>query len=144
MVPDAELRVRHGESHLGALGAAEEIYETLLAFVDTTTRTPNPPSPNVRDLGVSGTPFSRRFGLVRTSGRSEGTSGPDRDALRCCEAAHVDPTKGVAMTVTEFLEYLSEHPATKQLAEMLAVLSVRRGLVPIPTAAKETGQRIAS
>jgi pimeloyl-ACP methyl ester carboxylesterase len=34
LVPDAELRVRHGESHLGALGAAEEIYETLLAFLE--------------------------------------------------------------------------------------------------------------
>jgi len=34
LVPDAELRVRHGESHLGSLGAAREIYETLLAFAD--------------------------------------------------------------------------------------------------------------
>jgi hypothetical protein len=48
------------------------------------------------------------------------------------------------MSATEFLEYLSEHPATKQLAEMLAVLSVRRGLVPIPVPVEETRKRIAS
>jgi pimeloyl-ACP methyl ester carboxylesterase len=30
LVPDAELRVRHGESHLGALDASEEIFKTLL------------------------------------------------------------------------------------------------------------------
>jgi pimeloyl-ACP methyl ester carboxylesterase len=30
LVPDAELRIRHGESHLGALDASEEIFKTLL------------------------------------------------------------------------------------------------------------------
>ena len=32
LVPDAELRVRAGESHLGALDAAEEIFGALLEF----------------------------------------------------------------------------------------------------------------
>ena len=32
LVPDAELRVRHGESHMGALDASEEIFKTLLAL----------------------------------------------------------------------------------------------------------------
>jgi pimeloyl-ACP methyl ester carboxylesterase len=30
LVPDSELRIRHGESHIGALDAAEEIFDTLL------------------------------------------------------------------------------------------------------------------
>ena len=30
MLPDAELRVRHGESHLGGLGAAHEVLQTIM------------------------------------------------------------------------------------------------------------------
>jgi pimeloyl-ACP methyl ester carboxylesterase len=30
LVPDAELRMRHGESHLGALDLCEEIFKTVL------------------------------------------------------------------------------------------------------------------
>jgi pimeloyl-ACP methyl ester carboxylesterase len=39
-IPNANLHVRHGESHLGALDAAEEIFSELLAFwpVDRTVR----------------------------------------------------------------------------------------------------------
>ena len=33
LFPDAELRVRHGESHLGGLGAAHEVLQTLVAPV---------------------------------------------------------------------------------------------------------------
>jgi pimeloyl-ACP methyl ester carboxylesterase len=32
LVPNATLRVRHGESHLGSLGAAEEVLDAILAF----------------------------------------------------------------------------------------------------------------
>ena len=34
LLPDAELFVRPGESHLGGLGAAEEVLATLLAVWD--------------------------------------------------------------------------------------------------------------
>jgi pimeloyl-ACP methyl ester carboxylesterase len=51
LIPHAELFIRHGESHLGTLGAAEEVLKTLLAAWDRgKTRTyPDPqtdvPSP---------------------------------------------------------------------------------------------------
>jgi pimeloyl-ACP methyl ester carboxylesterase len=32
LVPDAELRVRHGESHLGSLDAADEIFDAILGL----------------------------------------------------------------------------------------------------------------
>jgi pimeloyl-ACP methyl ester carboxylesterase len=32
LIPDAQLYVRHEESHLGGLGAAEEVLHTLLKF----------------------------------------------------------------------------------------------------------------
>jgi pimeloyl-ACP methyl ester carboxylesterase len=38
LLPDAELFVRPGESHLGGFAAAEEVLETLLAAWDTTTQ----------------------------------------------------------------------------------------------------------
>jgi pimeloyl-ACP methyl ester carboxylesterase len=38
LIPDAELRVRPGESHLGGLGAAEEVLETLLGLWDRRDR----------------------------------------------------------------------------------------------------------
>ena len=34
-LPDAELRVRPGESHLGGLGAAREVLETVVAPLET-------------------------------------------------------------------------------------------------------------
>ena len=34
LLPDAELFVRPGESHLGGFGAAEEVLETVLAAWD--------------------------------------------------------------------------------------------------------------
>jgi hypothetical protein len=34
LIPDAELYVRPGESHLGGLGAAEEVLDTLLEVWD--------------------------------------------------------------------------------------------------------------
>jgi pimeloyl-ACP methyl ester carboxylesterase len=41
-LPDAELSIRPGESHLGTLAAAEEILETLLGLWDESMATPAP------------------------------------------------------------------------------------------------------
>ena len=38
LIPDAELHVRPGESHLGGLGAAEEVLDTILRVWDERER----------------------------------------------------------------------------------------------------------
>jgi pimeloyl-ACP methyl ester carboxylesterase len=50
LVPDAEVRIRHGESHLGALDAADEIFATVLGLWDA----PHAPNESHRTLGSAG------------------------------------------------------------------------------------------
>ncbi len=60
LVPDAELRVRHGESHLGALDAAGEIFDAILGLWPRTRSSTS----DVRNPGSeprSGTPDGRNI-----------------------------------------------------------------------------------